>query len=159
MVRADFVTSIVLMVLGLATVVASLRMPDYADVGAEPWSAPGTVPGQLGAALVLLAAILCLRSLAARRAAGPAPEAEPVERGCGRVAAAAGLCLVYAAGLVGRVPFWLATFLFVFAFVAVFEFGAPGSRWRRAVGALAVAGLTAAVVPWIFQGVFLVRLP
>jgi hypothetical protein len=45
MVRADFVTSIVLMVLGLATVVASLRMPDYADVGAEPWSAPGTVPG------------------------------------------------------------------------------------------------------------------
>jgi hypothetical protein len=161
MIRADLVTSLVLMALGLATAEESWRMPRYADVGAEPWAAPGVVPGMLGAALVILALILCLRSVAARRSTGEGADAA-APGGWGRVATVVGICLAYAGVLVGRAPFWLATFLFVFAFVAVFELNEPAgrTRWRRhVIGALVLAGLTAAVVPWIFQTIFLVRLP
>ena len=157
MIRADLVTAIVLLALGLGAVAESWRMPRFADVNAEPWSAPGVVPGMLGAALAVMALILLMRSLAARRA--PA-EGGPDEGGWGRVAAAVGICVVYAGGLVGRMPFWLATFVFVFGFVALFEMTEPGARWRRVgVGALAVAAATSVVVPFVFQTVFLVRLP
>ncbi len=64
--------------------------------------------------------------------------------------------------LVGRAPFWLATFLFVFGFIAVFDLADPAERprWRRhlLVG-LVVAALASALIPYVFQTVFLVRLP
>lgn len=161
MIRADLVTSVVLMALGLATVVESWRMPRFKDVGAEPWSAPGVVPAMLGAALFLMAAILFLRSFAARRAGTGGPEpAEPM--GWGRVGTAVVLCILYAGVLVGTLPFWLATFLFVFAFIVVFELAPPSEPgdWRRRIlGALAVALAAGFLVPYVFQTIFLVRLP
>ncbi len=73
-----------------------------------------------------------------------------------------GLTLGYAAGLVGRLPFWLATFVFVFAFIVIFD-------WRKAVAAqrtvrlFLTAGvqalLVAAAVTLVFERLFLVRLP
>ena len=72
------------------------------------------------------------------------------------------LTLTYAAVLVGRLPFWLATGLFVFAFVALVEWRTDRSaaEHMRALGfALAYAGIVAAVVTWVFQEIFLVRLP
>ncbi len=161
MIKADLVTSIVLMALGIATAVESWRMPRFAEVGAEPWAAPGVVPGMLGVALTLLAAILFGRSLAARRAAAGAVEV-PGEGGLGRVALAVGLCVLYAGVLVGRMPFGLATFVFALTFILVFDLMAVEARpaWRRhALVAIAVAAVTAFVVPFIFQTIFLVRLP
>ncbi len=163
MVRADLVTSVVLLATGIATMVASWRMPRFEDVGGDVWSAPGVVPGLLGAALALMAAILLLRSVAALRrpAAGVAEQAAPA--GWGRAALAAGLCILYAMGLVGRMPFALATFLFVFAFVTVFDViggGAPRPPLARIMlVAAAVAAGAAIAVPYVFQSIFLVRLP
>jgi putative tricarboxylic transport membrane protein len=163
MIRADLVTSIVLLALGLATMVESWRMPRFEDVGADVWSSPGVVPGLLGAALSLMALILLLRSVAALRrpAGGPGGDGAG-EGGWGRAALAVGLCLVYAVGLVGRVPFWLATFLFAFAFVTAFDLLAAGPRppvARIVLVAALVAAATAVAVPAVFQSVFLVRLP
>jgi hypothetical protein len=59
-------------------------------------------------------------------------------------------------------PFWLATFGFVAAFVAVFEWplaASPGERRRRLIIAVLLAATVAAVVTLVFQRVFLVRLP
>jgi len=65
------------------------------------------------------------------------------------------LCLGYAVGLVGRVPFWLATFVFVSAFIAVFEY--PSRRRMAAAPLYGIA--TALAVTYLFESVFLVRLP
>lgn len=161
MIRADFLTSAVLLALGLATIAEAWRMPRFAEVGSSFWSAPGVVPGMLGAALSILAVILCFRSVSARRAgAVDTPAGEP--GAWGRIATVLALCLAYAAILVGRVPFWLATFLFVFAFVSVFELSRAEARprWpRHALIALCVAALTSATVSYVFQNLFLVRLP
>ncbi len=75
---------------------------------------------------------------------------------------ALGLCLVYALVLVGNLPFFWATAIFVTAFVAVFGgSGAVGGsalilRLAAAVGfGLASSGLIAV----LFRYAFLVRLP
>jgi putative tricarboxylic transport membrane protein len=163
MLRADLVTSIVLLVVGFATMVESWRMPRFEDVGAELWSAPGIVPGLLGAALALMALILLLRSVAALRRPAEGTLEDLGQGGWGRAGLAAGLCILYAAGLVGRMPFWLATFLFVLAFATIFGLAEdPAARpplSRALLVALAVAAATAIVVPFVFQTIFLVRLP
>jgi predicted transporter len=53
------------------------------------------------------------------------------------------------------VPFWLATFLFVSAFIAVFEY----PSWRRIAFAPLYGAGTGFLVTYLFETVFLVRLP
>jgi Tripartite tricarboxylate transporter TctB family len=166
MVKADFVTGLVLIALGVATLVESLRMPRFAHLDIEPYTVPGLVPGALGAVILLLGAILLLRAARAggwRLATGGAVRriwsADP---GNWRLALALALCLGYAGLLVGRLPFWLATFTFVFGFVILFEWPLAVSRsdrMRRLVLALVYAMAVAAAVTLVFQHVFLVRLP
>lgn len=160
LVRADLVAGLVFVVLGLGTLVLSLDMPRFSERNINPFTVPGLVPGALGLIIAALGALLAIRSL---RAGGliSRPATEPISRD---VARQVGLTLVltlgYAGGLVGRLPFWLATFLFVLAFVVLFE-------WRKnhqtSVRRLAMAGLYAvilsAAVTYVFQEVFLVRLP
>ena len=165
MVKADFVTGILLMALGLATVVASLEMPRFEELNVDPYTVPGLVPGALGAVILVLGSVLCVRAARAggwrlfQTAAGRAWHADPGTR---NLAVAVVLCLGYAAGLVGRVPFWLATFVFVGLFVALFEWRLAASgaeRARRLVFAFAFAAVISAAVTLVFQEVFLVRLP
>jgi putative tricarboxylic transport membrane protein len=73
---------------------------------------------------------------------------------------AAVLGTLYAGVLVGRVPFWLASALFVFAFTAVFEWDkGPEGRMRRLVEAGLLGLGTGVAVMLVFERVFLVRLP
>ena len=79
-----------------------------------------------------------------------------------RLALALALTVGYAAGLVGRLPFWLATGLFVFAFIAVFEWRLGADRtggFRGLAIAAAEAAAASAPVTFVFQSIFLVRLP
>ena len=65
-------------------------------------------------------------------------------------------------GLIGRVPFWLASAIFVTLFTVLFEWQ-PGQAWQvraRRIGEAAVIGLaTGAAVTLVFEKVFYVRLP
>ena len=68
--------------------------------------------------------------------------------------------MLYAGVLVGRMPFWLASSVFVFAFIALFEWpSSAGRRARRLLEAAAIALGTVLAVMLVFERIFLVRLP
>jgi putative tricarboxylic transport membrane protein len=157
--RADFVTGLAFALLGLAVVWASLEMPRFADRNINPYTVPGLVPGALGAIILVLGAALLVRAALAGgwRLSGVSFPGGP---GVRRLLMALILCLGYAAGLVGRMPFWLATFLFVAAFVVLLEWPqGKGRRWWRLALAMAYGAAISAAVTLVFQEVFLVRLP
>lgn len=157
MTRADLISAVLLGALGLAVVVESWRMPRLESLDVNPWSVPGLVPGLIGAVLLLLATALLVRSLLRLRR-GDSGAALP-ELSARRLLLAAALTLGYAAGLVGRLPFWLATFLFVTGFIVLFEWQGAASRPRTLGVAVIEGALAAAVVTAVFRYVFLVRLP
>jgi len=73
-----------------------------------------------------------------------------------------GLCVFYGGILLGRIPFWLATFLFIWAFVGVFEWDPElnkGNRKLMVVKSFALAVAATVVVTVSFQYGFLVTLP
>lgn len=164
--RADLITGIVLVVFGLAVLAESYAMPRLEERSINPWTVPGLVPGMLGFVIAALGGVLALRSLFAGalrpRAALALEEVAEARASMARLLLCLTLCLGYALLLVGRIPFWIATGFFVFAFVAVFE-------WRRddaariRFGKLAVAGTLAVAamlaIPYLFEHLFLVRLP
>lgn len=148
--RADLLSALLWMALGAAIVYGSWTMDRLERHGAKLFTAPGLVPGLLGLVLLVLGAVLAVRAL--RSGALRARVAVPTG---GTTTLVLFLCLGYALGLLGRLPFWLATFLFVALFVAVFEYP---SRVRMALG-LAYGAAAAAAVTLLFESVFLVRLP
>ncbi|MFW6077502.1 MAG: tripartite tricarboxylate transporter TctB family protein [Hyphomicrobiales bacterium] len=158
--RADLITSIVLMAIGLGASIESWRMPRLQHLGVSIYSAPGVVPFLLGLVIAGLGLILFVRSLAAGGLASSGPLASGDS--ARRFFMAAALTLAYALVLVGWLPFWAATAIFVGAFVLTFEWqagigGANGVRRTAAVMVFALAaGLGVAV---LFEDIFLVRLP
>ncbi|HEX6142508.1 MAG TPA: tripartite tricarboxylate transporter TctB family protein [Geminicoccaceae bacterium] len=161
MVRADFITGLILAALGIGALLISLDMPRFEERNINPYTVPGLVPAALAAVIAALGAMLAAR---AARAGGWRLRGLEVrflaDDAARRVALTLLLTLGYAAGLVGRVPFWLATFVFAAGFVILFEWpkGVAG-RLRRIALALLYAALLAAVVTYVFQEIFLVRLP
>jgi Tripartite tricarboxylate transporter TctB family len=115
--------------------------------GAALYTAPGLVPGLLGLVLLVLGVALALRNR-------PLATSSAAFR-WGNTPLVLALCLGYASGLVGRAPFWLATFLFVTTFIAIFEYPAR----RRMAFAPLFGAATSLVVSYLFEAVFLVRLP
>lgn len=138
---------------GVVIVVASWRMERFETMGATVYTAPGLVPGLFGLVLMLLGALLAWRGR--RQSAAAEGGAEPLLNR--RIAWMLLLTLGYAAGLVGRLPFALATALFVAAFCWLYAEGS--APLRRALGAVAAGVLTSAVVVLVFEQLFLVRLP
>jgi hypothetical protein len=162
--KADFVAGLVLALLGLAVVFASVEMPRFEERDVNPYTAPGLVPGALGAIILALGTVLFVRAAWAGgwRLSSPDAKSSSKDPGIRRLALAVVLCLIYAGGLVGTVPFWLATFVFITAFVVLFEWPlATGraDRLRRLAIAPLLAAVIAAAVTLLFQDVFLVRLP
>jgi len=150
-VKADLVQGAVWALGGGIIVYASWTMERLERHGAALYTAPGLVPGLLGLVLLVLGVVLALRAL---RTGEPQPAPSP-RMGWGNTPAVLVLCFGYAIGLVGHVPFWLATFIFVTAFVAVFEYP---SRRRMAMAPIYGAA-TSLIVSYLFEEVFLVRLP
>jgi putative tricarboxylic transport membrane protein len=165
MAKADFVTGLIFVALGLAVVVECLRMPRFEELNVNPYTVPGLVPGVLGAIILVLGAVLSVRAARAggwhliRPTAAAPRSADP---GVRRVLLAIALCLLYAGGLIGRLPFWLASFLFVAGFVILFEWPLAtdrADRVRRVAWAVLLAVAISAATSFVFQEIFLVRLP
>jgi putative tricarboxylic transport membrane protein len=162
--RADLIGGLAWTAFGLAIVVASWTMDRLEQFGATLYTAPGLVPGLLGAAIALLGVLLTIRAIRRGGIAALAAPWSPTPEGRAariRVAIATVLSLTYALILVGRIPFPLATALFVFAFIMVFDVSdaTRSPLLRRALIAAIAAVATAAVVSITFERVFLVRLP
>src|SRR5690606_16698856 len=187
--RADLLSSVILILFGAFVAVESWRMPRFERIGGTIHSAPGLVPGLLGAVIALLGAIMLVRYLVARGQRASAATAVPAPGTIGDLAATVSpteasefqvkvgeglekpsetrtlltlvLGVVFAAVLVGRVPFWVATFSFVFAFIVLFErhtYTSTRATVTKLAFAAAIAGATAFAVPFVFERIFLVNL-
>lgn len=165
--RADFVTGLALMALGIGALMQSLAMPRFADLGVNPYTVPGLVPGLLGAIIAGLGGVLTMRAARGggwRLAHAAALPSDPAEHGPGRRRLLLTLVLTvgYAGGLVGTIPFPVATGLFMLLFILLFtpeEQWKAVPRWRTIAVAAVIALATAAVVTVLFERLFLVRLP
>ena len=163
MIRADLLASLFFILLSASMLYGSWTMDRLANRRINPMTAPGLVPGLLSLALLVCGVVLAWRSVRSPAQGGwnelgHAITAAPARR-AGMVLL---LALVYTLGLIGLVPFWLATGLFVFAFILVFETWMATPRrplWQSLPWALGLAVATAAIVTIVFERAFLVRLP
>jgi hypothetical protein len=154
--RSDLLGGAGWIIFGLLIVVESLRMDRFTSMGAELYTMPGFVPGMIGGVIALLGAVLMLRGW--RRRVAPRQEAPAGPLLNRRILITMALSLTYAGGLIGRAPFWLATFVFVTAFVGCFAPPEQAPLRRLAVAVLAGV-LATTVITLVFEQVFLVRLP
>lgn len=164
--RTDFREALAWLVFGLVVVIGSVRMDRLEQQNINPVTAPGLLPGLLGLGMILLGAVLGLRSWrrGAFRLAVAAPTALDREQRK-RVWVAIVLCVGYAVVLVGHgLPFWLASVVYVTTSILVFRRMSPDPVERlfttRRVLQAGVIGVCASVVTWlVFEHLFLVRLP
>ena len=156
--RADRLSGIGWILFGAVLVVHALMMETRDYLGATFLTGPGLVPALIGASIAILGAVLVLRGMRGQVLAYFDTNAAHSGR---RVAIALVLTLTYGLGMIGRMPFTIATVVFVTAFV--FLFNLPVSSRRDAAvlaGKAALTGVvTAFVIAFVFETIFLVRLP
>ena len=162
-IRADLITAIVLIALGLTVAYFSWTMDRLEVRRIHPATIPGLVPFILGVALTLCGGLLAMRSARLdTRGSGAALMRLLVSWQAVRVLTVLGLALIYTLGLVGRMPFWLASALFIFTFITLFETvlaDRPSTLVRTLIWALIVALGASLGIHYIFGQIFLVRLP
>jgi hypothetical protein len=143
--------------LGLAIAVASWRMDRLETQDVNPYTVPGLLPGLLGIAMMAIGGLLALRGWrAGGLAAEPAREVRPGERR--QIVLVLALCLVFGTVLVGHgLPFWLAASVFVSVSIVVLQWGRLDAR--SVATAVAIGVSAGVVISYVFQTVFLVRLP
>jgi hypothetical protein len=161
--RTDLIIAAIFFAFGGAVVTASFEMPTFTDQGTPIYVAPGLVPGFHGIVIGILSVLLAIRSVA-RGALRPAARGEPpgARQSLTRIALATGLALAFSAGLVSRLPFWIAAALFIFCFINVFEYErnmSRGKRLRNAGIALGIGVVTGVGIAQLFERVFLIRMP
>jgi len=165
MVKADLITSILLLIFGTAILVISIQMPTMADRNQSIFSAPGIVPGFIGAMLLLLSGSMFLRSLKRKAFAeireGLISKEALSQVTTQRIGLTLGLCVSYAF-LLGKLWFPIPTFAFIFVFILAFEYdfkAALKSQTKKVIVAFAIALITTILVTLVFQKLFLVNLP
>jgi len=146
-------------VLGVAITVGSLRIDRLSAQGVEWFAAPGLLPGILGVVIALSGVLISLR---AWRAASLTPHDEQ-SAPWRRVLLTLVVCLGFAIGLVGRgLPFGVAAGLYLFTHISLMQWPerrANGQVLRGLAVAAAIAIGVGLAVPFVFEQLFLVRLP
>lgn len=166
MVKADFVTGIAIMFLSLYVIIESWRMPRFEHLKVHPLSVPGIVPAFIALVLFIFGAILFIRSIRNGglriRITSESLRRMYAQPGNQRLIQTAILTIGYAGFLVGKIPYGLATGLFIFAFIILFE----GKRdmnfaqWRKCIiSAVLIAAISSITITLIFERLFLVTLP
>jgi hypothetical protein len=160
--RADLVSALLWMAFGGAIAIGAWRMDRLENLHINKYEAPGLVPGLLGAAVLLLGAMLALRAI--RRGALRPSATAPAGEGWLRMGLVFAAMLAYALVFVGHgLPFWAVTAAFVSAFIFFFDRGRQTALGRgagkQALLALACGCIASAVISFAFQEIFYVRLP
>lgn len=155
--------------LGTTIFVAGWRMDRLSHQGIAPWSAPGLLPAVVGALMVVFALVLAAQAWQAAEAQQDSPAEgdetpAPAEADSWRGSALATvLCVLFAGASLGRGwPFQVEAAGFILVFTTLFrwrEWRAEG-RVARGLAQTAVIAVAAAMaISWLFESVFLVRLP
>jgi hypothetical protein len=164
--------------------VASWRIDRLENLGINPWSIPGLLPGIVGLLIMLLATVLAWQARSAvapseaappadgpARAAGSGPSPVPAGQAApdgspalwGRTLVATALCVLFAGVSLGRgLSFLAEAATFIFLFIVAFswpQWRLQGRLLRGLATTLAIALIAAAFISWLFESVFLVRLP
>ena len=161
--RADFYGGLAWIGLGAAIGVASWRMDRLERMGVSFFTAPGLVPGVLGVLIAACGAVLAARAWQ-QGALGPVQRPPVLLRPevLARVGVTLSLCLAFAIVLVGRVPFWTAAAAYLFVQIAVLQYPERKARGEVARGLIVAAAIglgAAGTIAFLFQEIFLVRLP
>jgi hypothetical protein len=164
--RADFITSLILIAFGCSVLITSLRMPRLEEQQVNPFSVPGLVPGLLGAIIAFLGVVLLVRSILRKgyqlSVTGETTRGFIKAETTRRFALTILLSVIYALGMLGRMPYPLATALYIFAFIVIFEYRRGQSfmsQWKRVAMAALIALIVSAAVTGVFRYAFFVTLP
>jgi hypothetical protein len=164
--RSDLRGGLGWMALGAAVLVGSITMDRLEQQNINPYTIPGLLPGILGIAMLLLGALLALRSwrrgaLAQSHVPFTAHQRETRKR----VWTVIALCTIYSVGLIGHgIPFWAASAVFVVASIVILQRMSRDDVERRLtpkfwLKALVIGVIAAVLTQVVFQELFLVRLP
>ena len=164
--RSDLAQAVFWLAAGGAIFYGSWTMDRLANLGVQPFSAPGLLPGVLGIFIIVLGVAMLVRAVNSGALRGALQSRSAAPRSAidwRRVLPPTALCLTYAAVLVGHgLPFWLASWIFVTAMIGALQFNERRERGelrRLALVALAIGAGAGIVVSLIFQELFLIRLP
>jgi hypothetical protein len=164
--RVDFITSIGLMAFGTAVLVLSIQMPRFQDQGVNRFSVPGIVPGFLGSIIAVLGLVLFIRSITQKGYKlgidGAAVRRFFTAEMTKRFAVTILVSVAYGWGLIGRINYEIATAIYIFAFIVIFDVKwrqGVKTQWKKILIALIIAVLVAGVVGTTFRRLFLVNLP
>jgi hypothetical protein len=164
--RADFITSMILIVVGVAIFWISLGMPRYEDQGGSFLDSPGIVPAILGLLIALLSIVVFIRSIVRKgyklgwnKASLTAvlKDTKTV-----RMLVTIAFGIVYGLFLMRWLHFIAATLVFIFVFIVVFEYDLKkpfAAQWKVPVFATVVSVATTLAVYFAFTKLFLVNLP
>jgi putative tricarboxylic transport membrane protein len=141
-------------------------MPRLEHLKVHALSVPGIVPAFIGIVLLLFGTVLVIRSMRHGghhlRLSYKGFRQMLRNPGNQRLLLTAILCIGYAGFLIGTLPYWLATGLFIFVFIILFEWerGMNTARRRKClISAALIAILSSAAITVIFERLFLVALP
>jgi putative tricarboxylic transport membrane protein len=161
--RADLITALVLVALGLALFYWSWTMPRLEARRVHPATIPGLVPILLSVALTLCGLLLGWRSWRIKAPGGwQGLAALFTTRQAMRVAVILALAAMHTLVLVGWLPFWAAAMLFIFAFIMIFETwlaDEPAGLLTTLAWAIGIAVAGGGGIYYVFERIFLVRLP
>ena len=164
--RADFITSILLVIFSILVLYFSFQMPTFVEEDANPMSAPGIVPGILGALILVFSTHLFIKSILKKgfvlRINSTSISNLLKDPAFLRTFTTFVISSFYAWGLVGFIPFEYATFIYVFFFLLIFTLNPKNSlkaQLKIILMSLLQAVLVSGVVTGIFRYLFLVDLP
>jgi hypothetical protein len=164
--RADFLTSMILIVVGVAIFWISLEMPRYEDQGGSFLDSPGIVPAILGLLIALLSIVVFIRSIVRKgyqlgwnKASLTAVLKDTKTI---RMLVTIAFGVVYGLFLMRWLHFIGSTLVFIFMFIVVFEYDLKrpfAAQWKVPVFAAVISACVTAGVFGAFQYLFLVNLP
>lgn len=159
MAEADKISSIVFCLLGIAMLVGGYQMDRLEIRQIHPASIPGLVPMMLGAAMTLCSILLYVE---ANKNKSTDAQAEMKFGSWKNLFVCSLMSCIYAVILVGWLPFYLATGIYITSFILYFnreELSITGQRRKAILTALIIGPLAAVLISVLFRYGFLVRLP
>ena len=160
---ADRLTGLVLLILGIAMLAGGYTMDRLEIRQIHPASIPGLVPMGLGAAMIICSLLLIVSASSRTDEQLIDSSSEEQTGSVWNLLLCGALCIAYAVGLLGNMPFMIATGIFIFLFAAIFSRPDEPIGMQEHLKSLILLALFAAVfaaaISLLFQYGFLVRLP